>query len=66
MRLRVLVPTPRCVVPSLGHGGGAGDTGLLRTLARHYRMPVGDFGTAACFGWYAAVEQPGRIEAGQT
>ncbi|MEV0135211.1 MOSC N-terminal beta barrel domain-containing protein [Dactylosporangium sp. NPDC050688] len=24
------------------------------------RMPVGDF------GWYAAVEQPGRIEAGQS
>ncbi|MDG6101338.1 MOSC domain-containing protein [Dactylosporangium aurantiacum] len=65
VRLRVLVPTPRCVVPSLGHGGGAGDTGLLRTLARHYRMPVGDFGTAACFGWYATVERPGRVEAGQ-
>ncbi|WP_380128186.1 MOSC domain-containing protein [Dactylosporangium cerinum] len=62
VRLRVQVPTPRCVVPSLGHGGGAGDTGLLRTLAKHYRMPVGEFGTAACFGWYAAVEQSGRIE----
>jgi uncharacterized protein len=60
--LRVRVPTPRCVVPSLGHAGGAGDTGLLRTLARHYRMPVGDFGTAACFGWYGAVERAGRIE----
>jgi uncharacterized protein YcbX len=62
VRLRVQVPTPRCVVPSLGHRGGAGDPGLLRTLAKHYRMPVGDFGTAACFGWYAAVEQAGRIE----
>lgn len=62
--LRVQVPTPRCVVPSLGHGhgGGAGDAGLLRTLAGHYRMPVGQFGTAACFGWYATVEQAGRIE----
>ncbi|MEV4511825.1 MOSC N-terminal beta barrel domain-containing protein [Dactylosporangium sp. NPDC049525] len=62
VRLRVQVPTPRCVVPSLGPDGGAGDPGLLRTLARHYRMPVGDFGTAACFGWYGAVEQAGRIE----
>jgi uncharacterized protein YcbX len=63
--LRVQVPTPRCVVPSLAHGGpgsGAGDAGLLRTLARHYRMPVGEFGTAACFGWYGTVERAGRIE----
>lgn len=65
MRLRVQVPTPRCVVPSLTHGGAGGaarDTGLLRALARHYRMPVGEFGTAACFGWYGVVEQAGRIE----
>ncbi len=62
VRLRVQVPTPRCVVPSLGHGGGAGEAGLLRTLAKHYRMPVGEFGTAACFGWYATVERAGRIE----
>jgi uncharacterized protein YcbX len=61
--LRVVAPTPRCVVPSLGHAGGAGDAGLLRTLAKHYRMPVAQFGTAACFGWYGAVEQAGRIEA---
>ena len=62
VRLRVQVPTPRCVVPSLGHGGGVGDAGLLRTLAKHYRMPVEQRGTAACFGWYGVVEQAGRIE----
>jgi uncharacterized protein YcbX len=61
-RLRVQVPTPRCVVPSLGHDGVAQDGGLLRTLAKHYRMPVGQLGTAACFGWYGVVEQAGRIE----
>ncbi|MET7425701.1 MOSC N-terminal beta barrel domain-containing protein [Dactylosporangium sp. NPDC005555] len=63
VRLRVQVPTPRCVVPSLETGNGeVMDGGLLRTLAGHYRMPVGQFGTAACFGWYATVTQTGRIE----
>lgn len=63
VRLRVQAPTPRCVVPSLAPGGaGEDDAGLLRTLARHYRTAVGEFGTAACFGWYATVVQAGRIE----
>ena len=64
--LRVLVPTPRCVVPGLDpHGGAAIDQMLLRLLARHQRVPVGDLGRAACFGVYAEVLHPGHVELGQ-
>jgi len=60
--LRVMSPTPRCVVPSLAHGPGVPpDTELLRTLARDYRMPVAGLGKAACFGSYAEVLQPGEL-----
>jgi uncharacterized protein YcbX len=61
--LRVMSPTPRCVIPSLAHGPDVGpDTALLRTLARHYRVPVAGLGKAACFGSYAEVLQPGELE----
>jgi uncharacterized protein YcbX len=64
--LRVLLPTPRCVVPGLDPGGGpATDRELLRVLASTHRVPVGDLGRAACFGVYAEVLQPGRVELGQ-
>ncbi|MEU0562722.1 MOSC domain-containing protein [Dactylosporangium sp. NPDC006015] len=63
VRLRVQLPTPRCVVPALDpEAPGSLDRGVLRTLAGHYRTAVGQLGTAACFGWYATVEQTGRIE----
>jgi uncharacterized protein YcbX len=62
--LRVQTPTPRCVVPSLPPDGGEHlDGGLLRTLAAQYRTQVMEFGRAACFGWYATVVRPGRVEA---
>jgi uncharacterized protein YcbX len=60
--LRAMSPTPRCVVPGLAHGPGVpADTGLLRTLARHYRVEVAGLGKAACFGTYAEVVQPGEL-----
>lgn len=60
--LRIMSPTPRCVIPSLAHGPDVPpDTGLLRTLARHYRMPVAGLGKAACFGSYAEVLRPGEL-----
>lgn len=61
--LRVQLPTPRCVVPGLElDGGPVVDQPLLRLLARHHRVPVGDLGRAACFGVYAEVLQPGHVE----
>jgi uncharacterized protein YcbX len=63
--LRVILPTPRCVVPGLGHAGLPPDRSVLTALARHYRVPVAGLGRAACFGTYAQVVQTGRLRLGQ-
>jgi len=64
--LRVVLPTPRCVVPGLDPDGVSPvDRPLLRALAQHHRAQVGDVGRAACFGVYAEVLRPGRIAVGQ-
>lgn len=63
--LRVLLPTPRCVVPGL-RTDAAVDRQLLAVLAREHRTAVGGLGRAACFGVYAEVLRPGRLEVGQT
>lgn len=64
--LRVVLPTPRCIVPGLEpDGAGPVDRQLLRTLARHHRVAVAGLGRAACFGVHAQVLQPGRVEISQ-
>lgn len=63
--LRVVLPTPRCVVPGLTEEGAAVDRQLLSALARHHRTAVGDLGRAACFGVYAEVLHPGQLKLGQ-
>lgn len=54
------------VVPTSGTARVAGgvDRPLLGALARHHRAPVGDLGTAACFGVYAEVREPGQLAVG--
>jgi hypothetical protein len=63
--LRIDLPTPRCVIPGLGQGELPADESVLSTLARQYRIEVHGLGRAACFGTYADVVQPGRLEVGQ-
>jgi uncharacterized protein YcbX len=63
--LRIDLPTPRCVIPGLGQGDLPADKSVLSSLARHYRIQVPGLGRAACFGTYADVTQPGRLEVGQ-
>jgi len=63
--LRMVLPTPRCVVPGLEDEGQTVDRQLLSALARHHRTFVGDLGRAACFGMYAEVLQPGQLALGQ-
>ncbi|MEV6302085.1 MOSC N-terminal beta barrel domain-containing protein [Actinoplanes sp. NPDC051861] len=58
---RVLVPTPRCVVPGLGDSGDGVDRWLLGVLARDHRVTIAGMGAAACFGFYAEVLVPGRL-----
>ncbi len=59
--LRVVLATPRCVVPGLAEGAPV-DRPLLGALARHHRAAVGSLGRAACFGVYAEVLEPGRLQ----
>jgi uncharacterized protein YcbX len=63
---RVLVPTPRCVVPTLGHDELKPDPGIMRAIAREHRVPVFDLGRPACFGLYLDVLEPGSIRLGDT
>jgi uncharacterized protein len=61
--LRVIARTPRCAVPTLQHGTGAGvDKSPLRVVAEHNRVPAFD-GRAPepCAGVYAQVLRPGLI-----
>jgi uncharacterized protein YcbX len=63
--LRVLMPTPRCLVPGLVDGTVPPDRSLLSTLARDYQTRLAGLGRAACFGVYAEVLRPGRLHVGQ-
>lgn len=64
-QLRVDIPTPRCVVPSLAQPPAPEpDRNLLSVLARRHRRSVRDLGRAAVFGCYARVVRPGRVCAG--
>ncbi|MEU9229378.1 MOSC domain-containing protein [Streptomyces massasporeus] len=63
---RVLVPTPRCVVPTLSHDELKADPGIMRAIAHEHRVPVYDLGRLACFGVYLDVLEPGRVRLGDT
>lgn len=63
--LRVLMPTPRCLVPGLTDGTLPADRPLLAALARDYRTELPGRGRAACFGVYAEVLHPGPLHVGQ-
>jgi uncharacterized protein YcbX len=63
--LRVLVPTPRCAVPTLAHGSLPGDPDALRVPARsNRRVPVPQLGPLPCVGVYARVVRAGTVHLG--
>ncbi|MEV4612084.1 MOSC domain-containing protein [Kitasatospora sp. NPDC049258] len=65
LRLKVLVATPRCAVPTLAHGALPGDREALRVPARHNRVePLPGLGLHPCAGVYATVLRPGAISRG--
>jgi uncharacterized protein len=63
-KVRVIVPTPRCAVPTLAHGEWPADTDALRVPSRVNRHDIPGQGSLPCVGVYARVEQPGRIVVG--
>ncbi|WP_406357473.1 MOSC domain-containing protein [Streptomyces sp. NBC_00658] len=61
---RVVVPTPRCVVPTLGHGELPPDPAIMRAVAREHRIPVFDLGRLSCLGVYLDVLEAGTVRVG--
>jgi uncharacterized protein YcbX len=64
LRLRVLMPCPRCVRTTLAQEDLPKDPGILRAVAQHNLVPVGDHGRMACAGVYCEVVRGGVIRVG--
>jgi uncharacterized protein YcbX len=64
--LRVTIPCPRCVMPTLPRLTLPLDSGILRTASEHNRQDLGDFGRLPCVGVYADVVKTGRIRRGDS
>ena len=64
-RLRIMIPTPRCAVPTLAHGDLPRRISAVRTLLEQNRIaPPGFDGAQPCLGAYAQVERPGPLALG--
>ena len=66
VKLRVVVPDARCVMTTLAQDDLPKDIDILKALAQHNRIQVGDAGRFACIGVYAVVQAPGTIQTGDT
>lgn len=64
VRLEVMGPTPRCVIPTLAHGQLPRAPHALRTPAAENLVDSFDFGRLPCAGVYLAVRTPGTITTG--
>lgn len=65
--LEIMVPTPRCAVPTLAHGLGlAPKPDVLRAIHAQNRVDIPDAGTFPCLGVYAKVLHPGNIVPGDS
>jgi uncharacterized protein YcbX len=62
--VRVSLACPRCVMATLARGDLAAAPKLLRTIAQHNLVDLGDFGRLPCAGIYADVLKSGRIGLG--
>jgi uncharacterized protein len=66
VRLKVIIPTPRCVMTTLAQSDLPGDPRILRVTAQHNRIRAGRLGELPCAGVYAAVLTPGTIRRGDS
>jgi hypothetical protein len=64
--LEVVMPTPRCAVPTLEHGPLGRAPEAVRALMAANRVDVPGFGVLPCAGAYARVRQSGKIETGSS
>jgi hypothetical protein len=62
----VVLPTPRCAIPTLPHGELPPDPDALRVPLHHNVIPIPleGFGSGPCVGVYALVVAGGRVNVG--
>jgi uncharacterized protein YcbX len=65
IRLRVVLPTPRCAIPTLAHGELPSRPEAVKRLLRENRIDVAGFGVLPCLGVYAEVLEAGTIRLGE-
>jgi hypothetical protein len=66
VRLKVIVPTARCVMTTLPQGDLPKDAGILRTAAETNARDMGPFTGQPCVGVYAEVTAGGTIRTGDS
>lgn len=64
VQLHVAAPDSRCVMTTLAQDELPQDNDILRTVAQHNRIQVGDVGRYPCVGVYAVVEEAGVLQTG--
>ena len=64
--IEALIPSPRCVIPTLAHGALPSDFDALRVLQRHnvVTVPIAEIGPAPCLGIHAMVVAGGVVAPG--
>ena len=62
--LRIVLPTPRCAVPTLAHGRLPERRSAFTAAARVSRFPVPESGDLPCVGVYAEIEEAGTVTVG--
>jgi len=62
--LRVSMPCPRCVMPTLARSDLPSDPTLLRLIAHMNTLDLGEIGRLPCAGVYADVTKAGRVARG--
>ena len=65
MRLRVVLPTPRCAIPTLAHGELPRRPEAVKRLLRENRIDVPGFGVLPCLGAYAEVLEADAVGLGE-
>jgi len=64
VRLKGVIPVPRCVMTTLAQGDLPRDAGILRAAADRNRVEIGALGERPCAGVYMDVVQGGVIRTG--
>lgn len=66
LRLNIIVPTPRCAIPTLEQPGISANKFVTRKIGELNKIPIPELGDMPCLGAYASIVQPGDVRVGDT